>query len=107
MDFTNVHEENAVTLIYLVPLLDPRYTSQTRTTKLAVVRQIDQVCEEWGLFQIRNHGIPVDVKLWLLLSYSSSIVETKGQSVGYFSGYNGWKHANEFSNMDMHLCSYI
>jgi len=61
MDFTVVHEEAVVPVIDLSPLLDPRDPSAARTEELPVVRHIGKACEEWGFFQVINHGIPLDL----------------------------------------------
>lgn len=61
MGFTIVDEEAAVPVIDLGPLLDPRDPSACATMKLSIVSQIGKACEEWGFFQVINHGIPLDL----------------------------------------------
>lgn len=58
MDLRVVHEEAAVPVIDLGPLLGP---SPTRMAELDVIRQIGNACENWGFFQVINHGIPAEL----------------------------------------------
>jgi isopenicillin N synthase-like dioxygenase len=61
MDSKIVHEEPEVPVIDLAPLLDPTKSSEVRTAELTIIGQIGKACEEWGFFQVINHGIPAEL----------------------------------------------
>jgi hypothetical protein len=51
-------EAEGIPLIDLSPIAKTLHPSSDKVS--AVVREIGNACEEWGFFQVINHGVPLE-----------------------------------------------
>lgn len=51
---------------FTIPIIDLQSTAQNSQSRSTTITQIQAACENWGFFQILNHGIPSNITTEML-----------------------------------------